>query len=163
MVTVTVAVASAPAVRVIREVRIYFYYPEATRVAVTGDFNGWNRGSHPLARDGFGVWSLVIGYIVDLLLTSLLAWVVSPLRPRIRFDPGIAREMFDYGKHLQLSQVLIFLITNLDNAFVGRVRGEDDLGVYSVAYTLSNLPATHTMPLVSPLARRSRINAMASG
>lgn len=101
-----------------------------------------------LALNGFGVWSLVIGYIVDLLLTSILAWVVSPLRPRLRFDPAIAREMFDYGKHIQGSQILIFLITNLDNIFVGRLRGADDLAVYKTAFNLSNTPATHITRLV---------------
>lgn len=38
-----VAVASAePQVRIIREVKIYLYFPTAQRVAVTGDFNGWD-------------------------------------------------------------------------------------------------------------------------
>ena len=56
--------------------------------------------------------------------------------------------MFDYGKHIQGSQVLIFFITNLDNAFVGRLRGSDDLGVYGRAFNLSNTPATHITRLV---------------
>jgi hypothetical protein len=36
------AVASAPKVQVIKEVKIFFYYPPARQVAVTGDFNDWN-------------------------------------------------------------------------------------------------------------------------
>ena len=101
-----------------------------------------------LALKGFGVWSLVVGQIVDITFTTILAWVVSPLRPRIHFNKTIAREMFDYGKHIQGSQLLIFFITNLDNLFVGRLLGEDSLGVYSRAYNLSNLPATHITRLV---------------
>jgi hypothetical protein len=51
------SVASAPPVRVIREVRIYFYYPPAEKVAVTGDFNGWDRDGVPLKRAGKpGLW-----------------------------------------------------------------------------------------------------------
>lgn len=30
--------------------------PGANAVALTGDFNGWNRASHPLTRDLWGVW-----------------------------------------------------------------------------------------------------------
>jgi len=101
-----------------------------------------------LALKGFGVWSLVIGQIVDITMTTILAWVVAPLRPRPAFHAGIAREMFAYGKHIQGSQILIFLITNLDNTFVGRLLGEDSLGVYSRAFNLSNLPATHITRLV---------------
>ncbi len=31
--------------------------PGAHSLRLTGDFNGWNRGSHPLTRDPWGVWS----------------------------------------------------------------------------------------------------------
>ncbi len=51
------SVASAPQVQVIREVKIYFYYPPAQKVAVTGDFNNWDRDGVPLKRAGKpGLW-----------------------------------------------------------------------------------------------------------
>jgi 1,4-alpha-glucan branching enzyme len=31
--------------------------PGASHVSLIGDFNGWDRGAHPLERDAFGVWS----------------------------------------------------------------------------------------------------------
>ena len=31
--------------------------PGASALFLTGDFNQWNRQSHPLARDEFGTWS----------------------------------------------------------------------------------------------------------
>lgn len=34
--------------------------PCAGRLFLTGDFNGWNRNSHPMTRDEFGVWSLFL-------------------------------------------------------------------------------------------------------
>ncbi|HPD31321.1 MAG TPA: alpha amylase C-terminal domain-containing protein [Phycisphaerae bacterium] len=34
--------------------------PGATGLFLTGDFNGWNRQSHPLTRDEFGVWSIFL-------------------------------------------------------------------------------------------------------
>lgn len=113
-----------------------------------------------LALNGFGVWSLVYGQIVDISMTALMAWIVAPLRPRLRFHKDIAREMFEYGKHIQGSQILIFLITNLDYAFVGRLRGEDDLGVYSRAFNLSNMPSTHITRLVGQVMfpALSRVN-----
>ncbi len=49
--------ASAPRVQVIREVKIFFYYPPAQKVAVTGDFNGWDRDGVPLRHAGKpGLW-----------------------------------------------------------------------------------------------------------
>lgn len=45
-------------VQVIREVKIYFYYPPAQKVAVTGDFNGWDKDGVPLTPAGKpGLWT----------------------------------------------------------------------------------------------------------
>lgn len=51
------AVASAPKVQVIKEVKIFFYYPPARKVAVTGDFNDWNAEGVPMQASGKpGLW-----------------------------------------------------------------------------------------------------------
>jgi len=50
-------VASAPKVQVIKEVKIFFYYPPAWKVAVTGDFNDWSEDGIPLKAAGKpGLW-----------------------------------------------------------------------------------------------------------
>lgn len=55
------AVAAVPKVRIIREVRIFFYYPPAAKVAVTGDFNGWNPDGVPLKAAGKpGLWETTL-------------------------------------------------------------------------------------------------------
>ena len=94
-----------------------------------------------LAYRGFGVWSLVWREIIRQSLATILVWPFSSYRPRLRFNLRIARELFDYGKHIVSSQALVFLITNIDNAFVGRYAGKTALGQYQWAYNLSNRPA----------------------
>jgi hypothetical protein len=50
-------VAAAPKVQVIKEVKIFFYYPPAQKVAVTGDFNDWDADGVPLKVAGKpGLW-----------------------------------------------------------------------------------------------------------
>lgn len=56
-------VASVPGtkIQIIREVRIFFYYPPAARVAVTGDFNGWNPEGVSLKSTGKpGLWETTL-------------------------------------------------------------------------------------------------------
>lgn len=36
------------------------YAPGVIRAYLIGDFNGWNRDSHEMKRDDFGVWSIEI-------------------------------------------------------------------------------------------------------
>lgn len=46
---------------IVREVKIYFYHPAASKVAVTGDFNGWNPEGVLLTASGEpGVWKTTL-------------------------------------------------------------------------------------------------------
>lgn len=102
-----------------------------------------------LALLGYGVWSLVYGQIVSAVLTAVLIWMVSDWRPTLGFDRAVAKELFTYGKHILGASVVIFLITNIDDAIVGKMLGMSALGFYTIAYTISNLPATQITHLVS--------------
>ena len=101
-----------------------------------------------LAINGYGVWSLVYGQIISAVLTAGLIWFVSDWRPTFKFDRKVAKDLFGYGKHIMSASVVIFLITNMDDAIVGRVLGMEALGFYTIAYTISNLPATQITHLV---------------
>ncbi len=102
-----------------------------------------------LALEGFGVWSLVYGQVTESALRTLLVWRFCSWRPRWSFRWALARDLFGYGKHIVGSQVLIFLITNIDDAFVGKLAGAAALGFYGLAYKISNLPATQITRLIN--------------
>ena len=108
-----------------------------------------NLASIGLALSGVGVWSLVWGQLIRSTLMTVLVWFVSPWRPKLQFEKRLAREMFQYGKHIVSSQTLIFFITNVDNAIVGRYAGQSALGLYQFAYNLSNTPATQINTIFS--------------
>lgn len=97
---------------------------------------------------GSGVWAIVFGQLMISTMTAILVWFYYPWRPALRFSRSVAQELWDYGKHIFSSQVMVFFITNIDDAFVGRLLGDASLGYYSLAYDLSNLPATHISRIV---------------
>ncbi len=101
-----------------------------------------------LAINGYGVWSLVYGQIVSTVLNVILLWIISDWKPTFHFDRTTAMEMFGYGKNIIAASVVIFGITNFDNAVIGRILGMEALGFYAIAYTISNLPATQITHLV---------------
>jgi len=101
-----------------------------------------------LAVMGWGVWAIVHGQIATALLNSVLVWFFCPWRPSFVFARRVAKELWDYGKHMVGFQIMVFLITNIDNAFIGRFMNSAVLGVYGLAYNLSNLPATHLSRIV---------------
>ncbi len=104
-----------------------------------------------LALSGFGVWSIVAGYLADAIARSSLIWFFTTWRPRWRFDRVVWREMMGYGRHVVGSRLLIFGITNIDDLFVGRFLGTTAFGFYTFAYRLSNVPATHVTGFLNNL------------
>lgn len=102
-----------------------------------------------LAWVGWRVWALVAGELISALLVTLLVYAISPWRPRFQFVRPIFHELFGYGKHVAVSQMLIFGITNIDDMFVGRMLGKAALGQYGLAYKISNTPATNITRVVN--------------
>jgi O-antigen/teichoic acid export membrane protein len=102
------------------------------------------------AAAGLGVWSLVAGQLANVVVQASVYWVLAPFRP----SPSLAswsmlRELGRYGRHVTASNVLLLVNDNADNAVIGRLLGATSVGVYNLAWRLSNLPATQVSFIVS--------------
>jgi O-antigen/teichoic acid export membrane protein len=83
------------------------------------------------------VWALVIGAIAGAVGRVVASYVLVPRRPRLEFDRSKALELFRYGRWIYGSIVLWFLTSELDDILVGRLAGAATLGLYRMAYTVS--------------------------
>jgi PST family polysaccharide transporter len=92
-----------------------------------------------LAAGGHGVWSLVYGQLVGTILTTILYWVVARTPVRFGFDPQQARNLIRYGTALTGVALLSFAMFNTDYLFIGMRRGDEQLGLYTLAYRLPDL------------------------
>ncbi len=92
-----------------------------------------------LASTGHGVYSLVIGQLVQAALVMTLCWVAyPPVRPG--WSQRDAVGLISYGGHLAGANILQLLMLNLDYLIVARVLGTHPLGVYSMAFRLAYMP-----------------------
>ena len=91
-----------------------------------------------LVAAGFGVWGLVYGHLVGVVVRSIFSVVARPIRLRWP-DRKVAGEMFHFGKHVTLSSLLLWLVKNVDNYFVAKYLGMGALGFYTLAYRVSHL------------------------
>ncbi len=101
-----------------------------------------------LAYLGHGVWSIVYAQLASAFSMVILLWIVSDWKPDLSFDLKVAKELFGYGKFIIGASMVIFVINNVDDAIVGKVLGVEALGFYTIAYTISNMPATNITHLV---------------
>ena len=95
------------------------------------------------------IWALVFGQIASSLYRLIFSYVLIRGHGRIRFNKGIARDLFSYGKYITALTIVLFITSEIDNLFIGKLLGMEVLGFYVIAYTLSNFPATHISKIIS--------------
>ena len=95
------------------------------------------------------VWALVFGLLAGNVTRCIVSYLIHPYRPHLSLDLGKAKELFGFGKWIMGSSIMIFLITQGDDIFVGKLLGTTALGFYQLAYRISNMPATEITQVVS--------------
>lgn len=98
------------------------------------------------------VWALAFGYLGGKVAKCLASYLLHPYRPTLSFDRKKAWELFRFGKYLLGSSIIILLITQGDDAVVGKLLGATALGFYAMAYKISNMPATSITHVFSQVA-----------
>jgi O-antigen/teichoic acid export membrane protein len=94
-----------------------------------------------LAVAGFGVWSLVIGYLAFEATQTALYWVLVPWRPSPRRrSRAILRQLIRYGRFAGGTNVLAVVSNTIDNIVIGRLLGTSQVGLYSVSFRLADFP-----------------------
>lgn len=90
----------------------------------------------PLALMGFGVWSLVISWVVQAMANLLILYNYArhPLMPLIWYEGG--RSASGYGGLVFLTNAANWLIGNVDRIIVGRYFPAHTVGLYTTAYNL---------------------------
>jgi lipopolysaccharide exporter len=86
------------------------------------------------------VWALVIGEVVATVAFCVLSLAFTPQHVRPRFERTTAREALRSGQGFLVQGTVAFASRNVDYLAVGRLLGAAQLGYYSMAFRLSELP-----------------------
>ncbi|MCP3927690.1 MAG: lipopolysaccharide biosynthesis protein [Bacteroidetes bacterium] len=107
--------------------------PEVTQRVFKGGI------SIALAILGYGVWSLVWGQLVGVLVATVLYWYISKWSPAFTFDIKIMQSLLHYGSQTVFLKMLQGIIRNIDYLIIGRCLGSVELGVYTIAFKLPEI------------------------
>ncbi len=95
------------------------------------------------------VWALVWGGLAGHIIRFVISYAIYPYRPRIRIEKEKLHELFMFGRWIFGSSIVIFLVTQGDSIFLGKMLGITALGFYQMAFTLSNMPTGEISQVVS--------------
>jgi O-antigen/teichoic acid export membrane protein len=104
----------------------------------------------PLALQGFGAQALAAACVVQagVYLAATFAVRPHPARPLLRHPMGA--ETFDMGRTVFFTNMVNWLLTNVDRIVIGRMLSTHAVGLYNVAYNLASIPYTLLIGALQP-------------
>ena len=93
-------------------------------------------------------WALVIGIVANKFTGLVLSYVMHPYRPR--FSLASVGKLFRFSSWIFMNNMGIVARLRGPDFIIGKVAGPQGLGVYAVAYEISNLATTE---LIAPINR----------
>ena len=112
-----------------------------------------------LAYKGFGVWSLVYQSICSAAINFLMMLAMVRWFPKPVFNKDSFHALFGFGSKLLIASLISSIYSNLYNMVIGKRYSASDLGYYTRADSLGNLPSQNvagilyrvTFPILSQL------------
>lgn len=102
-----------------------------------------------MAIQGFGVWALVFQQLSSAFFNTLLLWFYSKWRPIFVFSWKSFKELYLFGFNMMIVGVVETLYQNSYQIFIGRFFSAVDLGYFTQAKQISNLPSTNISTIIS--------------
>ena len=101
------------------------------------------------ALKGAGAWSLIIGIVGMSFVRSIMLNVYSPWIVIPKLKLAKIRDFAGFSGLVVLERTLWYWYMQIDSLVVARVLGAGELGIYSVARQLTNIPLERAMVIVN--------------
>lgn len=92
-----------------------------------------------LAYRGFGVWALVIQYLVNSTMDTFVLAITVRWRPRFVFSTSSAKELIGYGWRVTAASLLTVGYNKLRSLIIGKLYSPADLAYYNKGEQLPGL------------------------
>jgi O-antigen/teichoic acid export membrane protein len=91
------------------------------------------------------VWALAIGFAAEYAVLCLASYILCPFRPSYRINKDAARELLRFSKGVFGLSFLNLIFARTDIFVLGRMISADQLGIYTIATYLAQVPASFVM------------------
>jgi lipopolysaccharide exporter len=104
----------------------------------------------PMAIQGWGAYALGTACVVQAAVTLVASYVAKPHPVRPLFSHAGGGAAFSTGRAVFLTNVVNWLLSNLDRVIIGRVLNAHTVGLYTVAYNLASIPNVLLLGALQP-------------
>ncbi len=84
-----------------------------------------------MAYNGYGVWAIVVQYMTNTFIDSLVLWFTVKWRPQIVFSWLRIKALFKFGWKLLFEGIADTINVQVRNLIIGKVYSSDDLAFYN--------------------------------
>ncbi len=91
---------------------------------------------------GLGVWSIAVQYLTNSILKTSLLWFNTSWVPLKVFSKKSFKELSGFGSKLLAASLLSEIYRNFQSLLIGRIFSARDLGFYTQARQLEQIPVT---------------------
>lgn len=118
---------------------------------ITGFIVGYVFFGIPLALYGSQAWALVIAWLIQATVFLALTYsaIRHPLAPLLRYES--AKSLSAYGATVLITNLVNWLINNVDRVIIGRVFSSREIGLYATTYNMLYTPTTSLLGIVQPV------------
>lgn len=102
-----------------------------------------------LAFMGAGVWSLVFNSVASFIVAMPLLFISTKWLPHFSFSKSAFKDIFGFGMYTTGTGVFGKINSQIDYLIIGKVLGATALGVYSLAFLLTNILRSQLIQIVN--------------
>jgi O-antigen/teichoic acid export membrane protein len=105
-----------------------------------------------MSYSNYGIWSLVVLFLSNQIISTFLFWSFIKWAPTWRFDFSNFKYHFKFGYKLILSSQLNAFFDNLYNIIIGKFYDIKLLGYYERSYTFNSYPVSVLSGLIQKVS-----------
>lgn len=98
------------------------------------------------------VWALVLGFVIETAARCLLSYLICPYRPGFTFDKNHLQALVQYTSGVAGLPMLTFIFMRTDIFAIGKLCSTSELGFYSMAASISQMPFHLAGAIFAPIA-----------
>lgn len=104
----------------------------------------------PMAMLGWGATSLVAAWLVQAVVVLVASYLLKPHPLRPLFWYADAASAVGTGRAVFLTNIVNWMLNNLDRILIGRLLNTQSLGLYNAAYNLATMPNNLLLGALQP-------------